>query len=57
MLDDMFSAKSLLMQEKKKKKDDDSDESEAEVEDEEGCLYTEWVGVSCLFNKFSQTYL
>ena len=55
MLDDLFRAKSLLMQEKKKKKDDDSDESDAEVEDEEGCSYTEWVGVSCLFIKFFKT--
>ena len=57
MLDDLFSARTLLMQEKKKKKDDEDDESDADLEDEEGCSYTEWVGVSCIFIKFSKTYL
>ena len=57
MLDDLFSARTLLMQEKKKKKDDEDDESDADLEDEDGCSYTEWVGVSCIFIKYSKTYL
>ena len=51
MLDDLFKAEKLIMKEKKRRANDDSENSDDEVEDEDGYLYTERVGVR-LFYRF-----
>ena len=54
ILDDMFSARKILIEEKKKKKDDDDEDSDCDSlgqdleGDDSNCRYVEKIGVSIL---------
>ena len=57
MLDDLFKAETIVMKERKKRSDEDSGNSEDEVEDNDGYLNTERVGVIKKFILILQMFL